>query len=205
MPVKPRNLQLVLADCSLSRLGSFPLTCTFKAHENCWSLTGSPKTLSASSGKDPAVLVPDSWIHAGCRAFPLAPMIQSQQSLADAFSISKCHPNGFIAILVSMQVFQAAQFSRRCNLLAQPIKCILQKSHYYADGDFSQPLLPANNFYHFWRCLCCIFLSHKMGQICSQGNFIISPLELLTATGKIYVTPHTQNQWPGTVEAHKGH
>lgn len=39
-------------------------------------------------------------MQAGRRAFPLALVLQSQQSLADAFSISKCQSNGITIILL---------------------------------------------------------------------------------------------------------
>lgn len=63
------------------------LTRTFETHENCRFLTlslliDSLKTLSPSSGEKAScscALVNDSWMQAGCRAFPLAPMIQYRQ------------------------------------------------------------------------------------------------------------------------------
>ncbi len=80
--------------------------CRLTAWKHCLVPRGQESSCSCE-------LVNDSWIQAGCRAFPLARMTQSQQSLADAFSISKCQSNGFSVILVWLQIFRGTQFSYR--------------------------------------------------------------------------------------------
>lgn len=81
----------------------FNCLCWLAVWKHCLSPRGQKSSCSCE-------LVNDSWTPAGRRAFPLALVLKSQQSLADVFSIFKCQSNGITIILLLRTFWDGAYF-----------------------------------------------------------------------------------------------